>query len=784
VTIDGSEGRSKCVWLEIRDTTGSLLKKSDSATFDGRSTVMAGIIRAGFPETVSLVAVGTADERCTEPAVERSEPFPVTFEAERVVNVFLRLKALDADADGTLAADDCNDSDGSVNPNQAELCSDNIDNDCNTLTDCEDARCANQTCGNGALCRQQRCSETLCGDGLDNDRDGTADCADSDCSGQSCLNQGRCESGACRGTQSEKGLCNDGVDNNNSDGADCADPTCQAELCSDNAACTVGERCQSKTCTGGMSKCMAATFVCATATGECQEPDGTCIVTRSAFGASCSDGKACTIADSCDGDGGCAGQAKACNTPPGPCFSTQGACQESLDGGCVYGVIAGACNDMNGCTVNDQCLADGGCAGAFSCTPNECQIATGQCVSNQCQFTPRTGPCDGGVCDQGLCRQVLPPSNFPVSVLPSNPPAFELSCNATLLVDAAPALTGDPGCTLTGDQPTAISVSQASGLPTLSVFVFSRFTIRNNATLRIVPTTNLPADRVPVIAVTGDVDISGTIDVSALPGANRSGFAENGVGSAGGFCGFIQGGSVMSNRSGGGAGGSFGATGGNGGTGADNGGTGALAAAENGTAALIPLRGGCPGSTGGGGNATGRAGGAIQIWAQRSLVVRGQILASGGQGFATPLSGPGGGPGAGGSGAGSGGAILLEGASVTLESNAVLAANGGSGAQGSGTNAPGSGGEYGRADTLPADGGQGGSACGGNGGSGGAKNAGAVNGETGGLLTSCSMPQIGGGGGGGGSVGRIRINSLTPCTVGSNVKVSPSSTSNVSSCAL
>jgi hypothetical protein len=44
----------------------------------------------------------------------------------------------DADGDGFIASDDCDDTSAAVNPGATEACDDQIDNDCNGLTDADD----------------------------------------------------------------------------------------------------------------------------------------------------------------------------------------------------------------------------------------------------------------------------------------------------------------------------------------------------------------------------------------------------------------------------------------------------------------------------------------------------------------------------------------------------------------------------------------------------------------------------------------------------------------------
>jgi hypothetical protein len=77
---------------------------------------------------------------------------------------------------------DCDDSDIDLSPATPEICNDAINNNCDSLIDCDDP-----ICGTDALCVDIDCS-----DGIDSDGDGFTDCRDSDCigsvdCGESCL---------------------------------------------------------------------------------------------------------------------------------------------------------------------------------------------------------------------------------------------------------------------------------------------------------------------------------------------------------------------------------------------------------------------------------------------------------------------------------------------------------------------------------------------------------------------------------------------------------------------
>ena len=857
--------KSACVLLELRDpATNTVIERTPGAKREGRTGVVAAIFREGRPETITLQAIGFEDVGCTRATtpVEVSEVKPASFPVTGVRDVSVTLAipmSVDGDGDGSPAGIDCDDADASRAPGKAEVCTDGKDNDCNMLSDCGDATCTGMQCKQpGSICAATgRCTEVICVDNTDNDADGTVDCADTDCDGKTCLNAGTCTAGGCAGASNEVGLCQDGRDNDGDGQTDCADADCAMQLCNDNDGCTLAETCQGTQCLGGMARqCGAGTNVCAASTAMCQRSDGGCLYPPLPPDAGCSDGFACTIGDTCDGDGGCIGAAlRQCTTPPpGPCFQAVGTCDESLDGGCVYGIVVGQnCADMNLCTFNDECQADGRCSGtAVDCLmatpPNECLMPSGACAADAgCVFVPRIGPCGvAGMCMSGTCVELpadagpgvdagtgmdagagvdagvavdagadagssvdagidagsiadagvdagmavdagpavdaglfLPPSNFTVGQLPATSGSlhFDLACNSTITLNAvnAPAITPDDICA-PPPLPPFVRVSQGAGNPDLIIFTVDRLTIRNNVTLRFTIGTGSAAAMVPVIAVKGNADIIGTIDVTAWPGPNRLGLVDNGVGANGSFCPAPANGTATTNRSGGGAGGSFAAVAGNGGRGADMGGTGATAAAANGAQTLVPLRGGCAGSSGGNGTNLGRGGGAIQLWARGTMAVTGRILAAGGPGTVTPIYGGGGG------GGGSGGAILVEGSSVSFGTLSLLAANGGSGAQGAGTTVASQPGSYGSFGVATVNGGMPGSQCGGPGGVGAARNGGATSGDEGGINPACSLTGYGGGGGGGGSVGRVRVNSLTPCSVAVSARFSPPSTSAQPSC--
>ncbi len=75
---------------------------------------------------------------------------------------------------------DCDDTRETVYPGAAEICDDDLDNDCDGYTDCQDNDCTGYTGPGGGQCLPE---SEACLDGYDNDGDGLIDCDDPDCTG-------------------------------------------------------------------------------------------------------------------------------------------------------------------------------------------------------------------------------------------------------------------------------------------------------------------------------------------------------------------------------------------------------------------------------------------------------------------------------------------------------------------------------------------------------------------------------------------------------------------------
>jgi hypothetical protein len=508
-------------------------------------------------------------------------------------------------------------------------------------------------------------------------------------------------------------------------------------------------------CDGGVP------FSCGGVVPTCQQlfrcGAGSCVLRPAPAATSCSDGLTCTTSDACDGDGGCVGVAQVCASPAGnPCLT--GLCTEPAGCG-VVAVPAASCDDSSACTVDDTCLADGGCAGTpVVCpAPGPCQTG-GTCnpASGACEYGLLGGPCDGGACNaMGQCAPdggdlfSYLPSNFTEAQLPvMTPDQLTISCAASLDTQTADGgLAYDAGCP-GGPVPNLSVILQDGGTGPSAVLMFtSNLSILSGGSLTVVGARPL------IIAVLGLVQVSGP--VTTLAGSERDCAAPPDGGT---FNGRLSG-----SWYGGGGGAGFGVAG----SGDGSSGPGGLGQGTSGNQALIPLRGGCQGGQGGPSTPAGAGGGALQVSATGSITISAAVSApgQGGAGGPTQLRGGGGG--------GSGGGLLLEGTQIALTSGGRLAANGGGGGEGSDSYLSGHPGSAGGTTTFAAAGGSNGTVCGGNGGQGDALGFSSQPGfrAPGGL----GCHNIGGEGGAGAGMGRIRLNAVTSCTISPGV-VSPSPT--------
>lgn len=243
-------------------------------------------------------------------------------------------------------------------------CANNLDDDGDNATDCDDGDCTGITCGMGCSCALNRRVETNCSDNLDNDGDGQRDCADSDCVGA--------------GTE----LCDDGVDNTCDRAIDCGDPKCIG-----NGACLAvndGKPClSSNQCASG--RCLSEQLD-GIPNGQCTN-SAACNLTTNA---GCNGGRCVTIAGVPTCLAGCTGTG----------LGATGRCRAGFT--CVD-ADSNLNNDNNTCRA--LCTSDSECSGSgagYGCNPwsKLCQSRDRGLLRYGAACTTGT-QCEGGVCMTG-----------------------------------------------------------------------------------------------------------------------------------------------------------------------------------------------------------------------------------------------------------------------------------------------------------------------------------------------------------------------------------------------
>jgi hypothetical protein len=344
----------------------------------------------------------------------------------------------------------------------------------------------------------------------------SADCAvydDGDlCNGQLFCNQ---QNGTCGLNPATVVSCVDSLP------GDCSAVTCEPTTgacvtsavaagapCEDGVACTLNQACDgSGQCSGGFSGCgCAADWDCASVDdgnacngkvvcdlnalpfptcatqapapcaptspcelAACDPKTGACNLSAAPTGATCDDGDGCTKADECVADGSCAGVAIACDDGK-PC--TTDLC---AGGGCVYvkQPDGTACNDGNPCTLADACTAAAcagiplGCDDGNTCTVDVCDPSASGCI-----YTPLAGPCDDGdvctfddMCSSELCL------GKPVVCDDGDPCTFDEVCTPEGCV-AQGKLTCSDAEACTTDLPCEAGVGCPKPLPDNGAFVY------------------------------------------------------------------------------------------------------------------------------------------------------------------------------------------------------------------------------------------------------------------------------------------------------------------------
>ncbi|MBK9265907.1 MAG: S8 family serine peptidase [Polyangiaceae bacterium] len=219
------------------------------------------------------------------------------------------------------------------------------------------------------------------------------DCASNFCADGVCCNAA-CDAGACDACSTAAGANVDG--------------TCRlltGNSCDDGNACTQSDTCKTGVCTGANPVVCPMPDICHEV-GVCDPMTGMCSNPEKPEGTACDDGDACTLNDGCIA-GVCAGSSVNCTAlddchDAGVCDPMTGTCSnpEKPEGA--------ACDDGNGCTVSDSCMAGICMAGApMDCVaPDECHEAgicdsmTGTCSSPE---KPDGTACSIGQCIGGVC---------------------------------------------------------------------------------------------------------------------------------------------------------------------------------------------------------------------------------------------------------------------------------------------------------------------------------------------------------------------------------------------
>ena len=192
-------------------------------------------------------------------------------------------------------------------------------------------------------------------------------------------------------------------------------PSPNGTECDDGAFCTLGDQCQGGACTPGTTQndCGLAGDQCNTAT--CSEVHDNCQLIPKAVGTMCTSANLCEVSGQCNSAGQCVGVLNDCLwTPVDACHV---AVCDPNDGQCkIHPANQGAACDADLCNLGGTCQADGTCSGAtlkdcsylnnINCLTGVCEVATGNCVTEQGQ---PGDPCSAGTntCNDGTCNGQL-----------------------------------------------------------------------------------------------------------------------------------------------------------------------------------------------------------------------------------------------------------------------------------------------------------------------------------------------------------------------------------------
>ncbi|WP_224242401.1 putative metal-binding motif-containing protein [Hyalangium gracile] len=355
-----------CVRVVVRDGQGHEggkdIPRSLFQPRDTRELIVAVFRKPDWGREVAVEVSSHASasgEECTGAPVEvRSSAGPVSIPLGDFARTEVALLAKDDDGDSFLspadgvAGTDCDDGRGDVHPGATELCSVNVDYDCNGSQGCQDSACQDQACDDGNACTTgDRCQ----GSGA------TAACMGQEvkCTQPTgdCLTGARCEptTGQCVNIEAPQGTA-----------------------CDDGDECTLEDQCGPQArCTGTLKSCGMPPSQCHQTPGTCNSANGVCTYDFKPAAASCNDTVGCTVNDVCNGAGVCQGTMTSC-TASSPCKR-----------------VTGGCPGLDNCTeepdpskVNTACMIDASRTGV-------CRMLDGVCSAFPylpSNFNPDTVP--------------------------------------------------------------------------------------------------------------------------------------------------------------------------------------------------------------------------------------------------------------------------------------------------------------------------------------------------------------------------------------------------------
>ncbi len=275
------------------------------------------------------------------------------------------------------AATDCNDANICTNDNcQANT---GCDNTANVLP-CED----------GSKCTlADNCKDSVCMPGVVTDCSDNNVCTDDSCTAKlGCAHVANillCDDGnkCTLGDFCSNSLCLPDEITGCSDNNVCTDDSCDSKKgcsnianilpCEDGSKCTLGDKCKDNVCLPGEITLCNDGNGC---TNDSCDKAGGC--QNLANSLPCEDGNVCTLSDNCANAACVAGALNACDDK-NPC--TDDSCDPVTN--CAHKNNVALCDDGQGCTINDTCLA-AKCAGVAKVCDD----------GNPCT----TDKCDGGTC--------------------------------------------------------------------------------------------------------------------------------------------------------------------------------------------------------------------------------------------------------------------------------------------------------------------------------------------------------------------------------------------------